>query len=70
MTDVKKFHEFMQQMDWEGGYVEIIEHGFDSTGDGKLDGLMEELEAAYEAVQSRVVKLVSEYGEFGEEEDE
>lgn len=67
MTDVKKFHEFMQLMDWEGGYVAIIEHGFDGTGDDKLDGLMEELEAAYEAVQSRVVKLVNEYGEFGEE---
>lgn len=70
MTDVKKFHEFMQQMDWEGGYEGIVNHGFDGTGDGKLDNLMEELEAILEEIQSRVSKLISEHGEFGEGEDE
>lgn len=52
-TDVKQLVEFAQKMDWEGGLIEMIQHGYDTTGDTKLDVLMEKLEAAYDAAAAR-----------------
>lgn len=70
MTDVKKFHEFMQEMEWEGGLEGIILHGHDGSGDAELDDCLEHVELAINMARRRISKLSDEYGEYGEEDNE
>lgn len=53
MSDVKKLRDFAQQMDWEGGWDGITRHGHDGSGDGELDSLLEQFEAALDALDNR-----------------
>lgn len=47
---LQRLREFAQQMDWEGGALELYNHGYDpDIGDAKLEDALERLGAASEA---------------------
>lgn len=70
-VDVEMLKDFFNKLEWEGGYVELIDYGIEgSTGDAVMDSYLEHLEAALDACRSREKFLWNKYGEQLEEEDE
>lgn len=71
-VDIKYLSRFFSKLEWEGGYEQLIEYGIDhSTGDGKMDQLLEKLEAALGACKRREKELFDEYGDqLGNDEDD
>lgn len=69
MSDVKLLREFAAQLEWEGGFEAIVDHGHDGSGDDKLDYLLEKFDVALQQLRERWDELNQEF-DLGSQEDE
>ncbi len=58
MTDFAKFREFVEKMEWEGGFEDMANYGWDEDlGDDELNKYWHNFKAALEVLSRRYDKL-------------
>lgn len=55
------FNEWLQQMDWEGGYEGLARHGHEDSGVPRINSLMGELEFILRELDNEVNKATEKY---------
>lgn len=73
VTDIQKLRDFADKMEYEGGFIEMVNYGLTDTGDAQLNDLLRKLGDALVDVESHWAELNVKYNldEYDwEEEDE
>lgn len=70
MSDVEKLREFASQLEWEGSFEGIVDHGHNGSGDDKLDWLLEKFGVALQQLRDRWDLLTMEFDLESQTEDE
>lgn len=74
MTDINKLRDFADKMEYEGGFVEMVNYGLPDTGDDQLNELLNKLKAALTEVEGHWFQLNAKYNldeyDWEDEEDE